>query len=294
VLLIQHNIEQKTYLNTSKNENQKTSMGKVERLNRTIREIWERDYTKEDFDEALKKIQEFYNEQRHSVTGMTPNETTTPETIAQAHVIETIRGSEPRTQIKKEYKLGTQVRLREPTDIFKKKSKAKWKKEIHTITKVDGVDFYVSGEGTKKFRAWEMLPIKSVLVKSEQPAIPKEPRIRRGIKQLPEEVQTENILPPEKKRPNPPKPLPSPQPPKKVKEPRDIPEKIISHTWGPKLFFKVRWKDSEAFRKYWGSKTRKWNGFESHSPNNIVSTQPFTAFTDKSKTNQVVADYLVT
>ena len=54
--------------------------------------------------------------------------------------------------------MGLKVRIREPSDIFKKGSEQRWGDKVHTITNQDGFSFKVDGRD-ETFRAWEMLPV---------------------------------------------------------------------------------------------------------------------------------------
>jgi len=198
-------------------ENSKTSLGKVERFNLTIRRFWNRSFRgRVRVSEAIPEIQEFYNGRKHSATNRAPEQTTAPEQIAKVRAMDVIRGSEARNNIRKDFKKGVQVRLREDTDVFKKKSEAKWRRKIHTITAVDGVNFQVSDAEDRNYRAWEMLPLKAVQTEPERPRLPPEPKpVRAGIRKLQKEIEKENIVTAPRERLKPPVPKQAPKPPPK-------------------------------------------------------------------------------
>jgi hypothetical protein len=210
----QHNI---TNVSLPSQENSKTSLGKVERLNLTIRQFWNRSFNgRETVATAIPKIQEFYNQREHSTTHQVPENTTTQIQKARARIIDNLRGSKARTKIKKTFAEGTEVRLRADTDIFKKRSEPKWSRDTTTIEEADGVNFRVHGED-RVYRAWEMLPAAGTQ-KAPEPFLPPEPKQKpRALQRLDEEIEPENILEaprtrekPKQPAPKPPKPAPKP------------------------------------------------------------------------------------
>jgi hypothetical protein len=143
-------------------ENSKTALAKVERLNGTIRMWFNQAFRgRVSPKRAVATIENIYNNRTHSSTGMRPVAVTTKGDYTYLRANDEIKGAKARYTIKKKYYVGLKVRLREPSDIFRKKSEQKWGNTVHTITEQDGYSFKVN-DRPETFRAWEMLPIKSV------------------------------------------------------------------------------------------------------------------------------------
>jgi hypothetical protein len=290
-LLQQENIDNVTF---PKQENSKTSLGKVERLNRSIRQWWNKSYKgNESISAAIPEIQEFYNQREHGTTHQIPDNTTTPKQIAVARNIDNLRGANPRNRIRQLYKKGSQVRLREETDIFKKKSDAKWKRQTHTITDVNGINFKVSGED-RDFRAWEMLPVGTTQKAPERAQLPPEPMPVPALKRkLTKELAWDFGGAVEEPRTRSKAPVIAPAPVKKP-EPKekvlDIPEKILAHMFtGTSLTFTIQWRDSPAFRKKWEKYKAAFVDWDK-----LISDQPYQVLTSAKENNIVIAEYLLT
>jgi len=197
-------------------ENSKTALSKVERLNGTIRRWWNMSFRSRFTPaEAIPLIQEKYNSRKHSSTKVEPKNITKPHEYAKARVEDELRGSDARNNIRENFEKGMKVRIKEPQDIFRKKSEPKWSKQIHTITKQEKFNFKVD-KGDKVYRAWELLPVrevqkgpKRVLPKPRQPL----PRRTKEIKDLATTLKFPEKIPI-------PVPAPAPAPPVPIAEPK--------------------------------------------------------------------------
>ena len=232
-------------------ENSKTSLGKVERLNLTIRQWWNKGYKDRiALSKFIPEIETFYNNEEHSTTHQKPIETD-PE---QARAIDLKRGYNARKAIETNFKQGQQVRIREETDVFRKKSEPKWKRAVHTISSTDGINIQVSDED-RAFRAWELLPIaNNTQAQAKLEPLPKQ--VPKRIRKLKEEVETTNIQEQPRVRAAPKRAVEPPKPQPK-KQAVYTPEAILGHQivkvkGRNKLFLEVRWKDAspEINEKY--------------------------------------------
>ena len=241
-LCIKHNITDITF---PSRENSKTSLGKVERLNLSVRTWFEKSYSNQPFHQAIKEIETYYNEQEHSATHQRPIDAD-PDT---ARLPDLQRAAQVKDRISKTYRPGQKVRVREERDIFRKKSKAKWKPEIQTIQEIQGPNITLKNDD-EPHRAWELLPIAADTAKApKQTTIPK---TKPGIRKLQKEIEARNIQPQPRTRAKPPAPTPpEPKPAPKPKPPKEervlLPERILNHQviklkGRNQLFLEVQWK----------------------------------------------------
>ena len=186
-VLIDHDIDSKQY---PRAENSKTALSKVERLNGTIRGWWNRYFRgRMSPAEAIPLIQEKYNATKHRTTGQQPQHVTTKKEYAKVRLEDELRGTDARNNITNNFRVGLQVRLKVPRDVFAKGSEAKWSKGLHTITEQEGYNFKVDNE-PKLYRAWELLPVGEVQkapkrkleIRRRQPE--PEPRVPKELQEL--------------------------------------------------------------------------------------------------------------
>ena len=187
-------------------ENSKTALGKVERLNGTIRRWFNKSFKGQTTVKvAIPKIETYYNNHVHSATGMKPNDIKTEDTQVHAQYLDIVRGSKARRNITTTYKVGMKVRVKLPTDIFQKKSEARWSKDTHKITEKQGFNFKVDDK-PQTFRAWELLPINAPVGKAPKqaplpppptPTLPPQPK--QGTRERTKATPT-NVKPTAKKQ----------------------------------------------------------------------------------------------
>ena len=234
-------------------ENSKTSLAKVERLNGTIRLWYNRDFRdRYSAEEAVKLIEDRYNNKKHRSTGVKPKHITLKSEYINARTKDELKGAENKENVRQRYQKGMNVRLLEPSDIFKKKSEPKWSKEVYKITKNSRYNFNLNGDD-ENFRAWQLLPVGKVA---------KAPKRKRPQKEKP--IETEEPIA-EKEEPP---PLPKRQrtqvkplniapttakPEQVVKKPaptkglKEVEFPIRAFEWikqprGERLMLKVKWK----------------------------------------------------
>lgn len=157
-----------------KTDNKNTSLGKVERVNQTLRGYYEKLKSAvgaPSLNEAMTKVTSRYNARVHSSTDTAPNQFK-PEDFAPQFNREAVRGLPARRLANKTFEIGDQVRIARDYDVFEKGSAPKFSKELYTIYRTDRFSYFVkSSKGMleytkagieKPWRAWEMLPAKQV------------------------------------------------------------------------------------------------------------------------------------
>lgn len=156
---------------------------------------------------------------------MKPSQTNTEDKQLHAQYLDVIRGSKARRAIADNYEEGMKVRLKLPTDVFAKKSEARWSKDIHTITSKDVYTFKVDDK-PERYRAWELLPIKKASKAPKQAAPAREPSPAPPPKA---DVEPENIVEGKRTRKQKAKePEPAPEPPKPARQPRKPKQQIVA------------------------------------------------------------------
>lgn len=249
-ILEEHDIQDKPY---PAQNNSKTAMAKVERLNGTIRRWWNVGFRgRLTPAEAIPLIEAKYNSTPHRSTGKKPNDITHRDQYTEARINDVLKGAPATQRIDKAYPVGTKVRLRSQTDVFKKKSEPAWSSTVHIVEEKKGANFKVSGQDTD-LRAWEMLPVKKVQTAPKKKKKTPEPTAEAVE---PEKEPVKEPEPePRKKRVIPPKPAPEAPTPKPKRQPKvytiDFP--IRNHIWkGDKLDIKVKYShlSEEQNKKY--------------------------------------------
>ena len=250
-ILEEHDIQDKPY---PAQNNSKTALAKVERLNGTIRRWWNVGFRgRLTPAEAIPLIEAKYNSTPHRSTGKKPNDITHRDQYTDARINDEGKGTPAIQRIADAYPIGTKVRLRSQTDVFKKKSEPAWSSTVHTVEEKKGANFKLSGQDTN-LRAWEMLPVKHVQT-APQPKM--EPRPAKELVREPvKEPVKEPAKPlPRAKRVVPPKPAPEAPAPKPKRQPKvyTIEFPIRDHRWtGDKLDIKVKYShlSEEQNKKY--------------------------------------------
>jgi hypothetical protein len=221
-------------------ENSKTALGKVERLNLSVRTWFQKGYDDgTPLPQALKEIETYYNNQVHSSTHQKPIDAN-PDT---ARLPDLRRASQVKDKIQKTYTKGTKVRVREEKDVFRKKSKATWKPQIHEIKTINAPN--ITLDNGDVYRPWQLLPIAQ-----DTKTAPKQQKKQKQtpVQKLQKEVEPQNIqhvprsrLPKPKPLPLPPAPPPAPKP-----EIRALPESVLNHfikkiKGRNQLFLQIKW-----------------------------------------------------
>jgi hypothetical protein len=221
-------------------ENSKTALGKVERLNLSVRTWFQKGYDDgTPLPQALKEIETYYNNQVHSSTHQKPIEAD-PDT---ARLPDLRRASQVKDKIQKTYTIGTKVRVREEKDVFRKKSKATWKPQIHEIKTINVPN--ITLENDDVYRPWQLLPIAQ-----DTKTAPKQQKKQKQtpIQKLQKEVEPHNIQQVPRSRLPKPKPLPLPPAPPPAPKPeiRALPESVLNHfikkiKGRNQLFLQIKW-----------------------------------------------------
>ena len=234
-------------------ENSKTSLAKVERLNGTIRLWYNRDFRdRYSAEEAVKLIEDRYNNKKHRSTGVKPKHITMKSEYNNARTKDELKGAENKENVRKRYQKGMNVRLLEPSDIFKKKSEPKWSKKVYKITKNSRYNFNLNGDD-EDFRAWQLLPVGKVAKAPKR----KQPQKEKPIETEEPIVGTEEPPPlPKRQRtqvkplniaPTTAKPEPAVKKPAPTKGLKEVEFPIRAFEWikqpkGERLMLKVKWK----------------------------------------------------
>jgi hypothetical protein len=207
----------------------KTALGKLNVFVRTFRRMMEMATATQggDWRAYVPDVMRIYNETRSTATGFTPNEIKDDNHANYIRAKELAKAPAPTEKVNS-YEVGSTVRKLIETDVFHKRTKPKFSKEVYTIASRTGYSFTLkdmSGndvletneKGEEKFRpairlfrAWELLPVdvdrvQQVPTAVQQPTqrlTEREGRIARAVNKerrqidaptIEQEVPTENV-----------------------------------------------------------------------------------------------------
>jgi len=125
-------------------ENNKNTMSKIERFNRTVRSAinkYLKVYKTNKYVDIVQNLNNTYNNSKHSTTGLKPNETT-DEQMQHIRHMDYFKNINAFSQFNK-FKLGDKVRLLKKKERFEKGTTANYTSGIYEIIKIDGLSFYV-------------------------------------------------------------------------------------------------------------------------------------------------------
>jgi ribosomal protein L21E len=166
-------------------EASKTALGKINVFIRTLRVMMEKADTNfgGDWRETLPDLLRIYNGTPSTSTDMAPDTVTTDDQFNYIRTLELSRNPGARPRVDR-YKVGAKVRKLIEMDIFKKRSRPRFSKEIYTIASRQGNSFTLQDKDgdpvmstnlkgeehlnpeVRLFRAWELLPVEADKVQS--------------------------------------------------------------------------------------------------------------------------------
>ena len=137
--------------------NDKRSMGKVERFNRTIRDSLSKIAPDGVWLDKVPIIVHVYNNTKHSSTKYTPQEVSLDKSKSDSiRTHEMIKGLKAKDSLNK-FNIGDKVRYYINRDMFSK-GKGRYSDTIHTVEKIEGNSIYIS-EKNETFRFYQLLKI---------------------------------------------------------------------------------------------------------------------------------------
>lgn len=126
----------------------------VERFNRTIKSLMSRYLQVTDtktVSKILPSLIENYNNSYHKAIGMAPNEVNDKNYI---QVWNSIRRQSTVGKPREKIKVGDKVRVLIKEKLNEKKYKPRWSKMVYTISKIDGINYYIDELHRKYLRAY--------------------------------------------------------------------------------------------------------------------------------------------
>jgi hypothetical protein len=137
--------------------NDKKSMGKVERFNRTIRDSLSKIAPDGVWIDKVPIIVHVYNNTKHSSTKYTPQEVSVDKTkLDSIRTNEMVKGMKAKDNLQK-FNVGDKVRYYINRDMFSK-GKGRYSQTVHTVESIENNSIYISGK-TEPFRFYELLKI---------------------------------------------------------------------------------------------------------------------------------------
>ena len=137
--------------------NDKKSMGKVERFNKTIRDALSKIAPDGVWLDKVPIIVHVYNNTQHSSTKYTPQEVSVDKSKSDSiRTNEMVKGMKAKDNLQK-FNIGDKVRYYINRDMFSK-GKGRYSQTIHTVENIENNSIYISGK-TEPFRFYELLKI---------------------------------------------------------------------------------------------------------------------------------------